>query len=134
MLVPNHVKWCHEYILSGHSKERISYDNLSVTQWVAGFGCIMREEQNSEIKNSMLDYLISLFDDANDFSWDAAKASQAVLLCRMEQGEIKSYTEVEKNRQRQESKCTRTQISYCKCSTFKENSPDVWQNYALYIL
>ena len=38
---------------------------------------------------NMLDYLISLFDNANDFSWDAAKASHAVLLCRMEQGEIK---------------------------------------------
>ena len=72
------------------------YDQLSATQWVAGFGRIMREEQNSEIKDAMLDYLISLFDDANDFSWDAAKASHAVLLCRMEQGEIKSYTEVEK--------------------------------------
>ena len=44
----------------------------------------------------MLDYLVSLFDDANDFSWDAAKASHAVLLCRMEQDEITSYNEVEK--------------------------------------
>ena len=44
----------------------------------------------------MLDYLISLFDDANDFSWDVAKASHAILLCRMEQGEIKYYTEVKK--------------------------------------
>ena len=40
--------------------------------------------------------MISLFDDANDFSWDAAKASHAVLLCRMEQGEVKRYTEVDK--------------------------------------
>ena len=77
-------------------KESLNYNQLSVTQWVAGFGHIMGEEQNSEIKDSMLDYLISLFDDANEFSWDAAKASHAVLLCRMEQGEIKSYTEVEK--------------------------------------
>ena len=91
MLVPNRVKWPHEYILS----EYISYDQLSVTQWVAGFGRIMREEQSFEVKNSMLDYLTSLFDDANDFSWDAANASHMVLLCRMEQGEIKSYTEVE---------------------------------------
>ena len=33
-------------------------------------------------------------DDANDFSWISAKASHAVLLCRMEQGEIKSYSDV----------------------------------------
>ena len=36
VLVPNRVKWPHEYILSGSAKERVSYDNLSVTQWVAG--------------------------------------------------------------------------------------------------
>ena len=63
---------------------------------MAGFGRIMKEEKNSEIKDSMLDYLVSLLDDANDFSWDAAKASHAVLLCRMEQGEIKDYTELHK--------------------------------------
>ena len=56
----------------------------------------MKEEKNPEIKDSMLDYLVSLFDDANDFSWDAAKASHAILLCRMEQDEIKNYTELEK--------------------------------------
>ena len=44
----------------------------------------------------MLDYLIALMEDANDFSWDAAWASHAVLLCRMEQGEVKNYTETEK--------------------------------------
>ena len=53
VLVPNRVKWPHEYILSGNSKERISYDQLSITQWVAGFGCIMKEEHNSEIKDAM---------------------------------------------------------------------------------
>ena len=37
-----------------------------------------------------------LLDDANDFSWDAAKASHAVLLCRMEQGEVVSYEEIGK--------------------------------------
>ena len=47
--------------------------------------------KNQEIKEHMLelDYLVALFDDANDISWDATKASHTVLLCRMEQGEIK---------------------------------------------
>ena len=96
VLVPNKVKWPHEYVLSGSQKERVSYDQLSIVQWVTAFCRIMREEQNRDIQNSMLDYKIALFDDANDFSWDAAKASQAVLLCRMEQGEIKDYAQVEK--------------------------------------
>ena len=32
-------------------------------------------------------------DDANDFSWTSAKASHAVSLCRMEQGEVKDYSD-----------------------------------------
>ena len=89
VLVPNRVKWPYEYVLSGSQKERVSYDQLSVVQWVTGFCRIMRDEQNRDIQNSMLDYMIALFDDADDFSWDAAKASHAILLCQMEQGEIK---------------------------------------------
>ena len=96
VIVPNRIKWPHEYVLSGSQKERVSYDQLSVTQWMAGFCRIMKEEQNSQNQKFMLDYLISLLDDANDFSWDAAKASHAVLLCRMEQGEVVSYQETDK--------------------------------------
>ena len=56
----------------------------------------MKEESCQVTKNHMLDYLISLLDDSNDFSWQAAKASHAVLLCRMEQGEVISWSETEK--------------------------------------
>ena len=43
----------------------------------------------------MLDYLLKLLDDSNDFSWSVAKASHAVLLCRMEQGEISDYIQTD---------------------------------------
>ena len=45
----------------------------------------------------MLDYLIALLDDSNDFSWQAAKASHTVLLCHMEQGEVTGWSDVKKN-------------------------------------
>ena len=95
-MVPNRVKWPQEFVLSGSKKERIQYDNLSVVQWVAGFCRILREEKDPQVSEHMLDYLIALIEDANDFSWDAARASHAVLLCRMEQGEVKGYGETEK--------------------------------------
>ena len=41
----------------------------------------------------MIDYLIALVDDSNDFSWQAAKDSHAVLLCCMEQGEVVSWSD-----------------------------------------
>ena len=50
-----------------------------------------------QVKEHMLDYLINLLEDANDFSWASAKASHAVLLCRMEQGEVVSWADVDKN-------------------------------------
>ena len=53
-------------------------------------------KKKNHVKEHMLDYIISLFDDANDFSWDVPTASHAILLCRMEQGEISDYTQVEK--------------------------------------
>ena len=37
----------------------------------------MKEENNAENKEHMLDYLIQLLEDANDFLWDVAKASHA---------------------------------------------------------
>ena len=93
--VKQRVKWPHEYVLAGNTKDRVTYNQLNITQWMAGFCRIMREE-TCESKDFMLDYLIALLDDANDFSWQSAKASHAVLLCRMEQGEITSWSETDK--------------------------------------
>ena len=44
------------------------------------------------MREHMLDYLVALLDDAQEFSWGMTKASHAVLLCRMEQGEIADYS------------------------------------------
>ena len=79
VFIKNRVRWPHEHVLSGSTKERVSYDQLTVTQWVSGFCRTIREEKNETIRSHMLDYIISLMDDANDFSWGAAKASHAVL-------------------------------------------------------
>ena len=82
------VPWPHNFILSGSSKSRISYDNLSMSQWVSGFGAIIREESNIETKNQMLEYLSDLMDDSHDFGWQSAKAAHAVLLCKMEENTV----------------------------------------------
>ena len=36
---------------------------------MAGFCSTMKEEKNSEMKEHVLDYVIALLEDANDFSW-----------------------------------------------------------------
>ena len=96
VVVANRIKWPQEYVLAGARKERVQYDQLSMAQWVTGFCRIMKEEHDLQNRNSMLDYIIALFEDVQDFSWDSARASHAILLCRMEQGEVKNYTETDK--------------------------------------
>ena len=81
MFVNNKVKWPHEFVLSGKIKDRVFYNHLSPIQWMAGFCRIIIEESNVQTKENMLDYVL---DDAHDFSGASAKASHAVLLCRME--------------------------------------------------
>ena len=96
VFVKNKIRWPHEFVLAGNTKERISYNQLNVLQWMAGFCRTMKEENDIEIRNHMLEYVIALLDDAQDFSWQAAKASHAVLLCCMEQGEVASWSDSEK--------------------------------------
>ena len=86
--VKKQVPWPQNFVLGGNNKSRMSYDNLSWCQWVSGFAMIAREETNIQTKNAMLDYLSEIMEDANDFSWQSAKASHAVLLCRMEEGKV----------------------------------------------
>ena len=86
--VKKQVPWPQNFVLGGNNKSRMSYDNLSWCQWVSGFAMIAREENNIQTKNAMLDYLSEIMEDANDFSWQSAKASHAVRLCRIEKGKV----------------------------------------------
>ena len=45
---------------------------------------IAMEESNVNTKNAMLDYFSEIMEDGNDYSWQSAKASHAILSCRME--------------------------------------------------
>ena len=86
--VKNKVLWPHEAILGGSNRQRVTYDQLSLTQWVQGFCKNILEEKSSKRKNTMVSYLSDLMEDATDFTWQGAKAAHAVLLCEMERGTL----------------------------------------------
>ena len=86
--VKKEVAWPHNHVLGGSSKNRVSYDTLTVSQWVSGFATIIRDEKDLNTKNKMLEYLSEIMEDSHDFGWAAAKGSHAVLLCKMEEGRI----------------------------------------------
>ena len=85
VFIKQKVWWPHEYVLAGSNKERVMYNQLTMGQWMPVVCRTMREETDQNSKDSMLDYLLSLLDDSNDFSWSFAQASHAVLLCHMGQ-------------------------------------------------
>ena len=70
----------------GVNRQRISYDQLSLTQFVQGFVKNILDESDQNCREQMLVYLSDLMEDATDFTWANAKAAHAVLLCDMERG------------------------------------------------
>ena len=86
--VKRKVSWPHEPILGGVSRQRVTYDQLSLTQWVQGFCKNILEQKSSDRRDIMVSYLSDLMEDATDFSWQGAKAAHAVLLCEMERGSL----------------------------------------------
>ena len=46
IFVKHRFKWPHEHVLAGNTKERVSYDQLTMGQWMNGFCRTIREEKN----------------------------------------------------------------------------------------
>ena len=88
VLVKNKVAWPHEAILGGATRARLTYDQLSMSQWVQGFCRNILDEQEEGRREQMISYMADLMEDATDFSWQGAKAAHAVLCCELERGTV----------------------------------------------
>ena len=88
LTVKHKIPWPQNHILAGASKSRVTYDSLSTFQWVSGFCAIIKDKSDVNTKNSMLEYLSELMEDAQDFGWTSAKGAHAVLLYKMEEGKL----------------------------------------------
>ena len=84
--VKEKVSWPYEPILGGLQRQRVNYDQLSLTQWVQGFCRNILEESSVARRDAMVTYMGDLMEDATDFSWQSAKAAHVVMLCEMERG------------------------------------------------
>ena len=88
VIVNKRVTWPHDTVLGGSSRQRISYDQLTWCQWVQDFARNILEEKSHKTRENMLNCLLDLMEDANDFSWQGAKAAHAVLMYDMEKGAV----------------------------------------------
>ena len=86
------VAWPHEHILGGQTRQRVTYDQLTMSKFVQGCVKNILDEKNLENREFMLRYLGEIMEDTSDFSLVSAKASHAVLLCKMERGQVTSDT------------------------------------------
>ena len=86
--VKKKVAWPHEAILGGINRTRLTYDQLSMAQWVQGFCRNIIDEKDEAIREKMVTYMGDLMEDATDFAWQGAKAAHAVLLCEIERGVV----------------------------------------------
>ena len=84
VVVKEKVSWPHEPILGGMQRQRISYDQLSLTQWIQGFCRNILEENSVERGDAVVSYMADLMEDATDFSWQGTKAAHTLMLCEME--------------------------------------------------
>ena len=73
--VKRKVQWPNEAILGGVARQRVTYDQLSLTQWVQGFCKNILEQKSSCRRDTMVSYLSDLMEDATDFSWQGAMPS-----------------------------------------------------------
>ena len=88
VVVNKNVAWPHEHILGGLNRQRVTYDQLTLTQFIQGFVKTIIDASDRECKDRMLHYLGDIMEDATDFSWSSAKSAHTVLLCEMERGSV----------------------------------------------
>ena len=69
-------------------RQTVTYDQLSLTQFIQGFTRNIIDETNNDTREHMMWYLHDLMEDATDFTWSSTKAAHAVLLCEMERGTV----------------------------------------------
>ena len=74
VLVKNRVARPHEVILGGVNSTRVTYDQLSLSQWVQGFTHNILDEKDHSKCERMLMYMSELMEDATDFSWQNASS------------------------------------------------------------
>ena len=63
------VVWPQDCAFVGHLRARVTYEQLSQSQFVLGFLRSMQDESNTLIHSNMVEYLTVLFQDDCDMGW-----------------------------------------------------------------
>ena len=86
IFVKERVKWPHEFVLAGNTKERVTYNQLNITQWMAGFCRITRAENCQQTKHHMLVILLPSLVILMIFG---GKLKKLVMLCYVRSNKVR---------------------------------------------
>ena len=79
----------------GHLRARVTYKQLTQSQFVLGFLCSVQEELDPFIRYNMVEYLTELFQNVCDFGWQSAKGAHLVVMTKMEE-RLASWADLKK--------------------------------------
>ena len=117
------VAWPHHYVLVGKDKNPPTSDQLCPTRWMAG--CLKRAmDLPQPDRDSNLNYLINLSEDASDFSFDNAKACHAVVLTTMEHDKLSSQDTDQLDRLRRQHAQQHPQLANLPPNNLQKSGPN----------
>ena len=83
-----HLRWPNEGFTGGGTKKRISYDDLTLPQWVAGQLTNAIQIQDNDVLRSVLNQIIFAMRDASSLPWSAVREAYASSMHEVEEGRL----------------------------------------------
>ena len=85
---PPKLRWPNEGFFGGANRKRLSYDDMSMPQWVAGQLNNISQIQDNNLLRLVLDQVIAAMQDASSLPWVAVRGAWASSMQDMEQGRL----------------------------------------------
>jgi hypothetical protein len=81
--------WPQDHVIGQGRKSKLFYDDLNIYEWSQGVLSIMEAEENIDIIRYMLAHYRSVYRDAQNHGFEAAKWSNGVVLSMIEKGKLR---------------------------------------------
>ena len=85
---PMHLRWPNESCLTGATRKRTPYDDLTLGQFVVGFLKNAMDTTNPQLSRAMLNELVETMKLSENLSWPIARGAFVVAMHRIEEESV----------------------------------------------
>ena len=85
---PPELRWPNKGFVGGTNRKRLSYDDMSIPQWVAGQLNNISQIQENSLLRLVLDQVIAAMRDASSLPWAAVRGAWASSMHDREEGRL----------------------------------------------